>query len=268
MTQEVTRRHYLDAMGITSWASRYQLPNALPTDVCEWQDAPAKAAPRERLQALLDDAPAHQTSRQPGRESDLAPKVAASPSAVKALLGQPTPAEQVSQPEASTELEPTTQVERAEPLTFSLSCACIDGRWLSLCEGEISAVEQQLLANMLRAAGIGHGELPTVTHFTWPPMATAFEPEEPLEEAQEGVAAFIAGAVSRQGWQLEQVLWWGAESATADLERVIALDGGHSETLALPVWQGPSLAALTQDANAKRALWPRLVALGKQWGDA
>ncbi|MDK9687990.1 hypothetical protein [Halomonas sp. LC1] len=262
MTPEVTRRHYLDAMGITSWASRYQLPNALPTGACEWEDAPAKAAPRERLQALLDDAPAPRPPRQADAEPN-APSVT-SPSAVKALLGQAVTA---PQPEAAPAPEPAAPPrERAKPLNFRLSCVCLGGRWLSLCEGTLSVVEQQLLANILRAAGIWRGELPTVTHFTWPPMATAFEPEEPLEEAQEGVAAFIAGAASRQGWQLEQVLWWGAETASPDLARVIALNEGQSQTLALPVWQGPLLAALIQNASAKRALWPHLVALGKQWG--
>ncbi len=62
MTPEVTRRHYLDAMGITGWAARYQLPNALPTEVCEWDDTPEAATPpRERLQALLDDGSAYRT---------------------------------------------------------------------------------------------------------------------------------------------------------------------------------------------------------------
>lgn len=264
MTPEVVRRHYLDAMGITAWACRYQLPNARPTEACEWEETPTKTPPRERLHALLDDAPAPRTRSQPAAAEQGNTSPVASPSAVKALLGHSPAA--APTPEASPVPEPRVPpAQPAKPLNFSLSCACVGGRWLSVCEGEMSPVEQQLLANMLRAAGVLRGELPTVTHFKWPPMATAFAPEEPLEEAQEGVAAFVAGAAIRQGWQLEQVLWWGAEETATDLARVMALTDGQSQTLALPVWQGPSLAALTQQASAKRALWPRLVALGQQW---
>ena len=243
---------------------RYQLPNARPTEACEWEETPTKTPPRERLHALLDDAPAPRTRSQPAAAEQGNTSPVASPSAVKALLGHSPAA--APTPEASPVPEPRVPpAQPAKPLSFSLSCACVGGRWLSVCKGEMSPVEQQLLANMLRAAGVLRGELPTVTHFKWPPMATAFAPEEPLEEAQEGVAAFVAGAASRQGWQLEQVLWWGAEETATDLARVMALTDGQSQTLALPVWQGPSLAVLTQQASAKRALGPRLVALGQQW---
>lgn len=253
-------------MGITAWASRYQLPNALPTQACEWEEAPATPPPRERLHALLDDAPAPRPRSQPAAiEGDVASTSVASPTAVKALLGNVPEAETASKTSATP--APSTLPEPAKPLNFDLSCVCVGGRWLSLCEGEMSPVEQQLLANILRAAGMLHGELPAVTYFKWPPMATVFSPEEPLEEAQEGVAAFIAGAASRQGWQLEKVLWWGAEGATEDASftRVMALAGEQSSTLALPVWQGPTLASLRQKTNAKRALWPRLAALAQQW---
>ncbi|WP_404376677.1 hypothetical protein [Vreelandella aquamarina] len=267
MTPEVIRRHYLDAMGITAWASRYQLPNARPTEACEWEETPAKTPPRERLHALLDDAPAPRLHSQPGAGEPGTSSPAASPSAIKALLGN-TPAPEPPL-ETSTAPEPRSlPAEPVKPLDFSLSCLCIGGRWLNVCEGEMTPVEQQLLANILRAAGVLSGALPAVTYFKWPPMVTAFTPEEPLEEAQEGVAAFIAGISSRQGWQLEKVLWWGSEEAalTSPFARVLAVANGQSQTLELPVWQGPALASLTQQASAKRALWPRLVALGKQWG--
>ncbi|UXZ54543.1 hypothetical protein LOS15_00445 [Halomonas sp. 7T] len=260
MTPEVIRRQYLDAMGITAWASCYQLPNARPTQACEWEEAPAQVPSRERLHALLDDAPA------PRSQPSTKPDAAASPSAVRALLDNAPVAE--PPPEGSASTAPSVSVpEPAKPLNFSFSCQCIGGRLLSVSEGEMSPVEQQLLANMLRAAGVLEGDMPTVSYFKWPPMATSFTPEEPLEEAQEGMAAFVAGAASRQGWRLEQVLWWGAQEAVEEspFARVMALANAQSQTLALPVWQGPALASLTQSAEAKRALWPRLVALGEQW---
>ncbi|AQU83599.1 MULTISPECIES: hypothetical protein [unclassified Halomonas] len=270
MTPEVIRRQYLDAMGITAWASRYELPNALSTQACEWEDAPAPQPPRERLHALLDDAPAPprpRSQKSPTEPSPQMPSGVASPLAVRALLGQEAPVVAPAT-EAPVKPEPSSApTQPIQPHNFSFSCVCIGGRWLAMCEGELAPAEQLLLGNMLRAAGVLNGELPAVTYFKWPPMAAVFTPEEPLEEAQEGVAAFIAGAASRQGWQLERVLWWCVDSVSDDspLAQVMAVSQERSQTLALPVWQGPTLAALIQSANEKRALWPRLVSLGNQW---
>lgn len=291
MTQEVIRRHYLDAMGITAWASRYQLPNALPTEACEWEESmPAPTPPRERLQALLDDAPAPRRAssevRKPGAQKPGA--AIASPSAVRALLAKETQGSdkpslekhgsekhgQADQVNTQPDVTPVVETVPAKPLKFALSCLCVDSRWLVMQAGELTALEQQLLANLLHAAGICQGALPDVTHFTWPQMVNAFAVEDPLDEAREGLAAFIAGQVSRQGWKLERLLWWGeleAEPNTpsgveqAPLNRVLDVTQAHSQTLSLPVWQGPSLGSLLEGANSKRDLWPALQALGQQW---
>ncbi len=273
MTQEVIRRHYLEAMGITAWASRYQLPNALPTEVCEWEESmPAPTPPRERLQALLDDAPAPRRAMpNPQAPKSQAPEPSgsgdgiASPSAVRALLGQEDkPAIAPADTSASTvEALPT---KSAKPLQFALSCLCLNGRWLVVQAGEISAQERQLLANLLQAAGIQQDALSEVTHFTWPQMTNAFAVEDPLDEAREGVAAFIAGRVSRQGWRLERLLWWGELGAEqAPLDRIMNVTEGHCHTLSLPVWQGPALVSLLDGTSNKRDLWPALQALSQQW---
>ena len=277
MNQEVIRRHYLDAMGITAWGSRYQLPNALPTEACEWDDvAPAPTPPRERLQALLDDAPA---PRRNAPEPQASGEAIASPSAVRALLLKDKPSSeksdqakqsQTKQVSAQSDTaEPTadaTLATPAKPLKFSLSCLCLNGRWLVLQAGEMSALEQQLLANLLQAAAIQQSALPEVTHFTWPQMTNAFAVEDPLDEAREGLAAFIAGQVSRQEWQLTRLLWWGELGAEqAPLDRIMNVNEGQSHTLSLPVWQGPSLAALLDGTRSKRDLWPELQALNQQW---
>ncbi|UYV19518.1 hypothetical protein K1Y77_02230 [Halomonas qaidamensis] len=311
MTPEAVRRQYLEAMGITVWASKYQLPHACPTEACEWEDAPVATPPRERLHALLDDAPAPRPRSQSPviNSASRAASTGSSsaPAAVRALLGQPPVPDskpavatvtstqenftaersvQESSGQEGSVQEGSTQesslqinsvqgsstqqeqaVSKAKPLTFGLSCVCVGGRWLSLHEGEITPVEQQLLANMLRAAGVLSGEMPVVTYFKWPPMANAFTPEEPLEEAQDGMAAFIAGAAGRQGWQLERLLWWGADELPDDspLVRVMAVSQQHSQTLSLPVWQGPALNTIAQHGSTKRELWPELASLGKQW---
>lgn len=258
-------------MGITAWASKYQLPNALPTEACEWEEATVDTTPpRERLQALLDDAPAPKRARpEPQASAD----TIASPSAVRALLVNEQQAKapqrqekpHASPPAAEVDLE-AAPTASAKPLNFALSCLCIDGRWLVLQSGEMSVLEQQLLANLLHAAGISQAALPEVTHFTWPQMANAFAVEDPLDEAREGLAAFIAGRVSRQGWQLEQLLWWGELGVDqAPLNRILNVVESHCHTLSLPVWQGPSLASLADGSRSKRDLWPALQALGKAW---
>ena len=277
MTQEVIRRHYLEAMGITAWASRYQLPNALPTEACEWEEsAPAPTPPRERLQALLDDAPApRRPTPKPLAPEPLAPKpqasgdATASPSAVRALLGQDKLDQEKPTATAAGTSAPTVETlpsQPVQPLQFALSCLCLNGRWLVLQAGEISAQAQQLLANLLQAAGIHQGALPEITHFTWPQMTNAFAVEDPLDEAREGVAAFIAGRVSRQGWRLERLLWWGELGVEqAPLDQIMNVTDGQSQTLSLPVWQGPALASLLDGSHSKRDLWPALQALSQQW---
>ncbi|CEP37777.1 MULTISPECIES: hypothetical protein [unclassified Halomonas] len=274
MNQEVTRRHYLDAMGITAWAAKYQLPNALPTEACEWEETtPAPTPPRERLQALLDDAPAprRQTAKPqapapPSSETQTSAETIASPSAVRALLGQDKPGPANPMAEQSVTAAEAATDKPAKPLAFSLSCVCLEGRWLVLQAGAMSVLEQQLLANLLQAVDIQPGALPEASHFTWPQMANAFAVEDPLDEAREGLAAFIAGGASRQGWQLERLLWWGELGPDqAPLDRILNVTEGQSETLALPVWQGPALASLLDGTHRKRDLWPALKTLGQQW---
>ena len=271
MTPEVTRRHYLDAMGITAWASRYQLPNALPTEACEWDDTPPEITPpRERLQALLDDAPAArgEPAQQP-QEAEQATSEA-SPSAVRALLAQPAPAEPVTKAAVEKPAEPTPSASPAapaKPLHFTLSCVCIGNRWLSLHSGELTPQAQRLLGNILHASGINLDTPPDITLFSWPPMANAFAAQEPLEEAREGLAAFIAGSAGRKQWALERVLWWGGQHdpGTTDTLRVLDIQDVRSQTLALPVWQGPTLESLLQSGAAKRDLWPSLNELAHHW---
>ncbi|MGP9796322.1 hypothetical protein ACT3UJ_03015 [Halomonas sp. 86] len=269
MTPEVTRRHYLDAMGITAWASRYQLPNALPTEACEWDETPPeRTPPRERLQALLDDAPTPRSEPKAPSVNSPAP----APSSVRALLGQAPadkpPAEPMPVESVPVEAVPGSMpAVSAKPLQFSLSCVCIGQRWLSLHPGEITPQAQRLLANIWQAVGIAPDALSSVTLFKWPLMANTFA-EDPLEEAREGLSAFMSGCASRQGWALERVLWWGEQpedDSAADILSVLNIQQARSDTLELPIWQGVALEHLAKNGAAKRDLWPQLHALGQQW---
>ncbi|NYS60654.1 hypothetical protein [Vreelandella salicampi] len=260
MNTEVVRRQYLDAMGITAWASRYRLPNALETPACEWEDtAPKPVSPSQRLHTLLDDAQQAEQARKK------APSPAqSSPASVRALLDDAPAKTPPDTPPSPAQATAESLAPSHEPVTFTLSCFCLSGRWLSLHAGQLSTQEQTLLANLYRAAGVSLSHPLQQMTFTWPPVAGGPAPEEPLEEAREGVNAFISGAAGRNGWALERVLWWN-DANTSPFSEVLDIAEDRSYTLELPVWQGPTLASLLESADAKRALLPSLIALGQQW---
>nr|WP_264477832.1 hypothetical protein [Halomonas malpeensis] len=249
-------------MGITAWACRYQLPGAAPTPACEWEEPTHAVAPRQQLHALLDEPSPPAPARAPAAPgADTATRSAKSARALLGDIALPDQASEVPVPAVKTPSAPES-APSAEPVVFTMTWLCIGGRWLSLHPGELTALEQRLLGNLLAAADVLESELPAPTTFAWPPMAGVFTPEDPLEEAREGLAAFVAGAASRQGWQLERLLWWGDDDDTAStLATVLDLNEQRSQTLELPLWRAPSLATLLQGSAAKRALWPALARL-------
>lgn len=261
MTTEPQRLQYLEAMGLTAWVARYALPNARPTPACEWElpEAPPAEAPGERLHALLDEA----REAAPTRPAEPEPPRAARPprpGMARALL-EPPPAEEVAAPVEAVPAEPLAP---REPLRFAFQAACLEGRWLLLLAGERppGRAELQLLGNLLRAAGIA-SPLPVFQPFRWP-LEEGLTVHEPVEEAREGLQAFVAGA-RRRGWSPERLLLFGEE---ATLGEVLALEDGRCPPLALPAWQGPALGELAESAEAKRALLPQLLAWGRDWESA
>ncbi|CAM3878943.1 hypothetical protein VRRI112168_04565 [Vreelandella rituensis] len=278
MTGDVQRLQYLQAMGITAWASRYRLPNARPTPACEWEaPEPETQHASAKLHALLDEAQQAASSRQ--EEQASAQEKTDNPvklGDVRALLGDAgTPASEkppVLEQVPAVDSVKTAQ-DPAQPLRFQLSLICLEGRWLSLQSGEISAEEQRLLSAMLKAAGIQLATPLVIETFYWP-MVEGLSADDPLEEAREGLEAYIAGCAARHGWSLNQVLWWGGASSDDETHATLAdvLDiansaqgQAQSQALGLPLWQAPSLLQLLESAEAKRALWPELVELGTRW---
>ncbi|MGJ7458458.1 hypothetical protein [Halomonas sp. RA08-2] len=261
MTTEPQRLQYLEAMGLTAWVARYALPNARPTTACEWElpEAAPAEAPGERLHALLDEAreaPAARPAEPKPSRAARAPR----PGMARALLEEP-PAQQAPAPIESAAAEPRAP---QEPLRFAFQAACLEGRWLLLLAGEHppGRTELQLLANLLRAAGIA-APLPVFQPFLWP-MEEGLTAHEPLEEAREGLQAFIAGA-RRRGWSPERLLLFGEDEA---LEQVLSLQAERCPLLELPAWQGPALNEMAASAEAKRGLLPRLLAWGEAWRDS
>ncbi|MDI5985228.1 hypothetical protein QLQ85_10515 [Halomonas sp. M4R5S39] len=266
MTPEPQRRQYLEAMGLTSWEARYRLPNARPTPACDWQrpEPVAVEAPGERLHALLDEAareaPARPSPEPTARERGQRP---AGPGKARALLGGGAPPDAAEAP-AGVEA-PERPAEPAEALRFTLQVACLDGRWLLLLprERKPDTTGQRLLANLLQAAGVLPERPLDFETFQWPQME-GLPVDAPLEEARQGLQAFLEGR-RRRGWAPERLLLFGHD---ATLATVLTVEGEHCALLDLPAWQGPSLDELAGSAEAKRALWPCLAGWREAWRDS
>ncbi|SEL99620.1 hypothetical protein [Halomonas caseinilytica] len=265
MTTEPHRLQYLEAMGLTAWVARYRLPNACPTDACEWEPEPAAEgarAPGERLHALLEDA-AEAPSTAPSSKEPAASRLPPGQGKARALLGDlvpedaSAPVEMPSEPARSSSVEPA-----GEALRFTWQVACLDGRWLLVLPRDAgpSDVEYRLLGNLLRAAGVIPARPLGFESFRWPPLE-GLAVEAPLEEAQEGLRAFLNGRRQR-GWGPERLLVFGDDAVLGDL---LVLADGRSGLLAMPVWQGPDLSELAGSAEAKRALWPRVQGWRRDW---
>ncbi|MDR5906288.1 hypothetical protein [Franzmannia qiaohouensis] len=254
MTSEPQRLQYLSAMGVTAWVARYRLPNAQETPACDWPTpmVPETPAPSQRLHALLDEVPARPTA--PAAQ-DPSPAKPLRRGKARAMLGV-TDEEPVAEREVDN-LPPITSAPRAsqQALRFSLQIAALEGRWLVLLPHgsapDVTAL--RLLANLLGAAGIHLAEPPVFQAFQWP-MMEELPVEAPLDEARDGLRAFLNGR-RRGGWRPERVMLFGESPALAE---VLAIEAGRCDLLQLPAWHGPSLADLGRDAAAKRALLPLL----------
>jgi hypothetical protein len=258
VTTEPQRLQYLEAMGLTAWVARYRLPHARPTEACEWPlpERPAASPPAERLHALLDEA--ETVARQ---STPTEPPRATPPRRARQLLGIEPPSEEAERP-AQGESTPETVKPAQEPLHFILQVACLAGRWLVILPQEATpdATQEQLLGNLLTAAAIDAQRPLAFEAFRWPPMEN-LPVEAPLDEAREGLQAFVEGT-RRRGWSPERVLVFGQDDT---LDRLLDMREGQSELLGLPGWQGPALVELAQSAVAKRALWPTLLEWRRAW---
>lgn len=264
MTSEPQRLQYLEAMGVTAWVARYQLPNARPTEVCEWPlaEQPQEATPpAERLYALLDEADG--ALQRPVTSDIKLPARSTAPRRARELLGLAAEEDvhEVAGQEEAGRSVPTASQPLARALRFTLQIACLAQRWLIVLPGENepAAVEQRLLGQLFRAANIMSREPFVFERFRWP-LIEGQPAEAPLDEAREGLRAFIDGT-RRRGWSPERLLLFGTSDALASLN----LTETGADGMGLPVWQGPALAELAQSAEAKRALWPKLLEWRQEW---
>ena len=262
MISEPQRLQYLSAMGVTAWVARYRLSNAQETPVCDWPtpEVPETPAPSQRLHALLDEVPARPTT--PVAQDPPSAKPTRRGKA-RAMLGV-SDEESVAERDAGSPSPPIASTPQApqQALRFSLQIAALEGRWLVLLPHASApdAVAQQLLTNLLGAASIHLAEPPVFQAFQWP-MMEELPVEAPLDEARDGLRAFLDGR-RRGGWRPERVLLFGESPALAE---VLSIEAGRCGLLQLPAWHGPSLDALGHDAAAKRALLPLLEEWRAAW---
>lgn len=273
MTTEPQRLQYLEAMGLTAWVARYRLPNAKESEACEWTlpERPAPSPPAERLHALLDETEAAQRQA-PAPPPAIETPRAKPPRRARQLLGiepegeaneSPADMTATSGDTSSSGAQDTAEVgEAQEPLRFMLQVTCLAGRWLIFVPQQMPPEPSQaeLLANLLKAAALDVLQPQDFEPYRWPPME-GLSAEAPLEEAREGLRAFIEGT-RRRGWSPERVLIFGQEPT---LERLVGAPQESVEWLGLPCWQGPSLGGLAQSAEAKRDLWPTLLEWRRAW---
>lgn len=256
MTSEPDRLQYLDAMGLTAWVPRYQLPNARPSEACDWPElsvdkpvgkgADTVLAPRERFQALL------------GTPSPDAVRTQ-SPEPALGLQGGDSTATDSSRPGQSDISRVQAEAQAQAHWQFSLQMGCVAGRWLVIVPADqvLSDGQVRLLGNLFTAAGIVLQHPPVLEGYRWPPLqGNSFQTlsQDPGQDARDGLCAFISGR-QRMGWKPLQVLVFGMNDTLASL---LESDGERSTTLDLPLWLGPALDVLAASAEEKRALWPRL----------
>ncbi|WP_052365088.1 hypothetical protein [Halotalea alkalilenta] len=253
---------YLEAMGLTFWTARYRLPNARPTDACEWPVAPAEeqgVAPATRLQALLRESESVERSR--GEEAivaDAAPATPSSPPAsARALLGEglaETPAPTATE-------EPAPAAVAQAPLRFSFTAIVVERRWLVMSVGGRPDPRQlSLLDALFSAIGANQRQLGELVEFHWP-MIEGLSVEDPLLEAREGLRAFLQGRIGANASPEWLLLFADDGEEAARLREVLGIDDVRSELLELPALAAPGLATLLGSAEAKRGLWPALARL-------
>lgn len=269
---------YLDAMGLRAWTARYQLPHAAETSACEWAEVAAvpdaAEPPTQRLQSLIDEAPASTPSvssaltavRRSEGVSGRFKALLEDEAGVSANTALPKAGHLAASDSQSIGDEQTSSIMQAA-LRFTLQVTVLERRWLvALVQPVMPNIhEQRLLAAMLSSVGIQPAERVSFIDFQWP-MMEGLLTESPLIEAQQGIKAFLEGR-AHEGLSLEKLVLFGDSEAEAmnAFRQVLDIDGVQSGLLSLPVWQAPSLASLLVSAECKAELWPALHALGQDW---
>ncbi|WP_110655237.1 hypothetical protein [Salinicola halimionae] len=272
MIGDPQRLQYLEAMGIAAWTSRYRFVNARPTEQGEWEvaAAPAKPAPGQRLQALLESPSAPVERHQPVVDVPSDPVEASTPPArARALLEGVSSANIAPSVPTSRPVSPSTPapVDRAEepverpaladPLRFTLSLSVIGDRWWLMLPGgrPLSEAGQTLLGQMLKSIGVP-ANWSALSSLSWPLMS--LPASDPSAEAREGIQVFCAGQAQRHGLTIDGAIVVGDDSWAPLLSE--AEDNADWACHSLPHPDD-----LLASADAKRECWTRLQSLAHAW---
>lgn len=223
--RELTRRRYLDAMGITCYLARAALPGA---------------APAQRLAVQQSASPP-----QPTTATAAAPRVRSAPAATQLanLVGSPaSPAPEQAQPEGVGQ-----KVASQGGTQFSLAVLFAGGlAWLEDLQGGALARDQVDLVQAMARAVSGSAELAGSVQFDWPPHRN---PQFDL--GPEAASASLAGFLGRQ---VEQRQCRG----------IVLLGEGHTTLVpadqfpSLRVVSTLSSADMLADPSLKRRVWQDL----------
>lgn len=182
---ELSRRSYLESMGIDSYISRGQLPGAAPTQRLvisrrvPVSDTPATTVPGKS--AISAESPT-------SAESNTAAAFREAATTVKSQLGAAR----------STSATPIAEQGSAESVPAFSIAAVIAGGWLWLEElsgSPVSRDQVHLIRAMAKALALEEGEL-DVSQFDWPIHSNA-----QLDLGEDAVRAALGGFVQRKAEQ-------------------------------------------------------------------
>lgn len=277
MIPDPQRLQYLEAMGITAWVSRYRFVNARPTEQGEWRlpDAPVKAAPGQRLQALLETpappVPARRSAREPlepAGEGGISSSVARARALLEGTEGtsagvaaSSVSIEAVTTPEVSSNAVPEAALQR-EPLRFKLTLGVLGERWWLMLPGDRppSVAGQKLLCQLLNAADLPPQWTPLGT-LSWPLMEVPVS--DPVEEAREGVQVFCAGQAQRNALAVDGAIVVGGGDETWSLLLGRLAEETQASDMTYHHWPHPD--DLLASSQAKRDCWPMLRRTADAW---
>ena len=250
-SRDLARLACLDAMGLTLYSSKRDLPGAAPSRRVLTQALFAAASP-----------PAAARDAVPGAVPEAAAGAAPSPASSPAPSPAPSPADRpgslarsLDAPKARPTPHGTAPAPAATPqsgtLRFRLAAVRAGGAlWLEeLGDAPLAREQVALVHAMVRACG-WVGEAPRVQEFAWP-MHRNPQLDQGAEAAAVALQAFLARLAGE-----------------AALTRILLLGSGAREraaTLALPVPAValPSTRAMLAGAAAKREAWAVLRELAR-----
>lgn len=240
---ENQRQEFLQAMGITSYFPRLRLPGAPEPVQCEWpaEWQPARTAGTGEADAVVQvsPVPAEEKGKATGVQTEIEPEI---------------------EPEKEIEIEKvSTTAGTAEAIRFQCLCIRVN-RDLAILNampymgaGHLIDRHWALLVNLLRAAGIPHGDMQAEEKpFRWP-LLQGDHVDSSRPAAAVALVAYLQQKLA--DWQFSRLLVMG-ELAIAPVFTLE--DGEEGVTLDSQAWETAytrSLDEILQRPALKKEVW-------------